>query len=434
MRQTITRRSLLASGLLSVLAACAYAQEATAIGTVTFQAGDVRLERSGRTTALAKGQQLMVGDRLLTGPDGHVHARMVDNGFISVRPSARFHIQAYTYAPQDPGANRVGLLLESGVARTISGKAGEAARQHYRFNTPVAAIGLRGTDYVVQALPDATRVSVLKGAVTLSAYGPGCQSGNLDPCTGALVRELAASSPHAYMEVRAQGGLPVIVPPGNGKDAPDKAVPPRPEEFSASAERQLTSALATDVLRNSGSTAQRPQAQAQAGAQPPPEIVWGRWSSVALPGTPTLASLKTDDREITFGNALFGLLRPAGTPQLPSAGVIGMNYTQGEAYLQSAQPGQSPTLTPATLSNGALQLDFNNRQFSTRLDATAQGNTYALQAQGAIQFQGMLQADPARSSMSLAGTLSSNANEAGYLFQAGVAPNDTLIGATRWSR
>lgn len=425
MNHTLTRQLLLAIGLLAGLLAAAFAQETAVIGSVTFQTGDARLERNGQTTPLNKGQELKVGDRLLTGPDGHVHARMVDNGFISVRPSARLHIQAYTYAPQNPGTNRVGLLLESGVARTISGKAGEAAREHYRFNTPVAAIGLRGTDYVVQATPDATRVSVLHGAVTLSAYGPGCQAGNLAPCTGPLVRELAAGNPHAYMEVRAQGGLPALVLPENGKDAPSKVTPPRPEEPGVAAERQFISTLAADGLRSAIGPGQ---------PEPRPEIAWGRWSSVALQNTPTLVSLKTDDRDITFGNDLFGLLHPAGTPQLPATGVIAMNYAQGEAYLQTTQPGANPVLAPVALSNGKLQLDFNNRQFSTSLNATTESQTYALQAQGPIQFQGLLYADPGRSTMSLAGNLSHNANEAGYLFEASIAPRQTLIGATRWTR
>lgn len=438
------------SPALGVMLACmtlAHAQPQTAtappasIGTVTFLVGDARLERSGTITPLTKGQALQVGDRLLTGANGHVHARMVDNGFISVRPSGRLHIQSYTYTPQDPGANRVGLMLESGVARTISGKAGESAREHYRFNTPVAAIGLRGTDYVVQALPDATRVSVLKGAVTLSAFGPSCLSASLSPCTGPLVRELAAGSPHAYMEVRAQGGFPVIIAPDQGKDAPNKVAPPRPEETGVSAERQLSNAIAANLLRNTSEAAALAAAATKPPAGesltvPPPQIVWGRWSSLALAGsaTPNIASLITPDREITYGNDLFGLLRPTNSVRFPSEGVISMSYQQGEAYLQVQQPGAAQQFTPASLSATKLQLDFNTRQFATSLSATAKDRTYDLHAQGRIHAQGLLMVDATRSNMNLAGALSNNAQEVGYLFDANVAPNQNLVGVTRWSR
>lgn len=434
MKQTITRKNWVAIGLLGGFATLASAQGADSIGTVTFQVGDARLDRNGQAILLTKGQELKVGDRILTGADGHVHVRMVDSGFISVRPSSRLHIQSYNYAPNNPAANRVGILLENGVSRTISGRAGEAAREHYRFNTPVAAIGLRGTDYVVQSLTDTTRVSVLKGAVTLSPYGPDCQANTLSPCTGPFVRELAAVVPHAYMEVRTQGGPPVIVPPENGRDAPNRISPPRPEERQVQAERQLTSTLAADALP---SVESRPEVVPPPGTPEPvlrPEIAWGRWSSVALQDTPTLVSLKTDDREITYVNSLFGLLRPAGTPQLPTGGVVAMNYAQGEAYSQSVAAGASSALVPVALSNGKLQLDFNNRQFSTSLEAAAAGKTYALHAQGPIQFQGFLYSDASRSNMTLAGTLSNNANEAGYLFDTRLASDQTLIGATRWKR
>ena len=453
-------------GLVFGATAQVAAQDAAIIGSVTFQVGDTRLDRNGTITAITKGQTLKAGDRLLTGADGHVHARMIDNGFISVRPSARLHIKIYVYAPQDPSANRVGLMLESGVARTISGKAGEAARENYRFNTPVAAIGLRGTDYVVQALPDTTRVSVSKGAITMSAFGPGCPLNALTPCTGPLVRELTASNPHAYMEVRAQGGVPVIVLPDNNKNAPNKAVPPRSEELRALVESPVTTALTSEILNTPRTIAPQEPAQVPvlvtasatvpvviplpvvavapvpAPAQlsvppappPRPEIAWGRWSNVALQDTPTLVSLVTEDREITFGNALFGLLRPANSSKFPSAGTIAMTYKHGEAYLQTTQPGAAQLLTPAQLGNATLQLDFNNRQFATRLSATAQGATYELNAQGSIHSQGLLFVDPARSNMNLAGALSNNAVEAGYVFDANVAPRQSLIGATRWGR
>lgn len=445
MCSTAIKRLFIALGMLPGCVAFADAAGPADIGTVTFMVGDAWLERNGQTRLISLNQALQVGDRLSTGPDGHVHARMVDNAFISVRPSSRLQIQHYSYAPQNPLANRVGLLLESGTTRTISGKAGEANRQHYRFNTPLAAIGLRGTDYVVQAQPDVTRVSVLKGAIALSAFGQGCLADTLSPCSGPQVRELLAGDPQAYLEVRAQGGLPQLVLPGSSKDTgPNKAAPPRPEESGAAVERPVTGTLLSQTLLDERAKAQADtdaarlaHASAQALAERlslRPEVIWGRWTGIALSGTPTLVSLQTDDREVTIGNALFGLLRPAGASQFPAAGTLAMNYLQGEAYIKDTSPGASQALLPVSLSQGVLQLDFNNKQFTTRLSATTAAQTIALQAQGQINFQGMLYADPARSNMNVEGALSNQANEAGYLFNTLIAPNQTLLGATRWSR
>ena len=171
-----------------------------------------------------------------------------------------------------------------------------------------------------------------------------------------------------------------------------------------------------------------------AATAPRTQIVWGRWSGVALAGTPTIASVSAADREIAYSNDLFGMLRPTESIRFPSAGVISMNYLQGEAYLQVQQPGAAQQLTPAGLSAASLQLDFNTRQFATRLNATANTRTYELQAQGSIHAQGLLMVDAARSNMNLAGALSNNAQEAGYLFNVNVAPNQNLVGVTRWGR
>ena len=456
MRPTIVRQFLCAIALTFFGVGLANAQQ-TSIGTITFQIGDTRLERDGTSTLITKGQTLKEGDRLITGADGHVHARMVDDGFISVRPSSRLSIKSYVYAPQDRAANRVGLTLESGVSRTISGKAGEAARENYRFNTPVAAIGLRGTDYVVQALPEITRVFVSKGAVTMSAFGPGCLAGSLSPCTGPLVRELSAAIPHAYMEVRTQGGLPVIVAPGNGRDAPNQTVPPRREELRVFVERPLTTALASELLGNIPTPPEvtppivtppivpiaivTPPIVPIAIVTPPtvskpivPEIAWGRWSSVAINNVPTIASFAYSDFEITFSNSFFGLLRPSNSSRYPDSGVIGMNLLQGDVYLQTTQPGLAKTITQGQLSNGSLQLDFNKRQFATQLNTVANGTPYELNSQGTIYSQGMFAGDAARSNMNVFGAMSNNANEAGYLFDALVAPNQKLVGVTRWGR
>ena len=451
MRPTIVRQFLCAIALTFFGVGLANAQQ-TSIGTITFQIGDTRLERDGTSTLITKGQTLKEGDRLITGPDGHAHARMVDDGFISVRPSSRLYIKSYVYAPQDRAANRVGLTLESGVSRTISGKAGEAARENYRFNTPVAAIGLRGTDYVVQALPEITRVSVSKGAVTMSAFGPGCLANSLSPCTGPLVRELSAAIPHAYMEVRTQGGLPFIVSPGIGRDAPNQTVPPRPEELRVFVERPLTTALASELLGNIPTPPEvtppivtppivNPPIVSKPIVTPPivpkpivPEIAWGRWSSVALNNVPTIASFAYSDFEITFSNSFFGLLRPSNSSRYPASGVIGMNLLQGDVYLQTTQPGLAKTITQGQLGNGSLQLDFNKRQFATQLNTVANGTPYELNSQGTIYSQGMFVGDAARSNMNVSGAMSNNAKEAGYLFDALVAPNQKLVGVTRWGR
>ena len=392
--------------------------DSIAVGNVVFIAGDAKLDRAGTITLLTKGQSVRSGDRIQTGADGHVHLRMIDQGFIAVRAASSLKIQDYAYNPESPADNKVRINLENGVARTVSGKAGETTRERYRFNTPIAAIGLRGTDYVVQASADITRVTVLRGEVAVSPLGNGCSAEAISPCAGPLVRELNARTPHAYLEVHIRGGAPVLVLPENGKDAPNRTSPARPEEPQALSDNPLTTAHASNVL---GRVTEH---------EPRPDFAWGRWQHLSQLSTPTLVSLAADDREITFANELFGLLRPTGNFAMPQAGQVALNYAGGEAYVR----GAGNTFTPAALNNGKLKLDFNARQFDTSLTAITQQTVTSLQAQGQINFQGMLYGDPSRSNMNVSGAISSGAKEAGYLFDATLMDGQTLIGATRWKR
>lgn len=386
------------------------------VGEVVFVAGGAELQRQGQWQKLAKGTQVQEGDLLRTAANGHIHLRMNDNGFIAVRPASNLQVRQYRYEPQSAGQNQVLLHLESGTARTISGKAGESNRERYRFTTPVAAIGLRGTDYVVQAEAELTRVSVLKGAIVLNPLGPGCAADLQSPCSTPYMRELSARTPHAYLEIQMKGETPQILLHEKGKAGTNPGVQPHPEEPQAKAEKEVLQALQ----------------DGKAGIQVPvvPEfrgIVWGRWSHIATP-TPTLVSQVGPEREVTYGHELFGLLRPVEKVVLPQ-GSVAMRYNTGEAWLKTAQ-GE---LVSVPLGKGSLSLDFDRRQFQSSLLAFAPGVPLQLQAQGKITFQGFLLGDPGRSNMNVAGNITSHAQEAGYLFDTPHAQG-TLYGATHWKR
>ena len=47
----------------------------------------------------------------------------------------------------NPSDSQVKLNLIEGTARAVSGEAAKAAKERFRLNTPIAAIGVRGTDY-----------------------------------------------------------------------------------------------------------------------------------------------------------------------------------------------------------------------------------------------------------------------------------------------
>ena len=153
--------------------------ESPAIGVVTLLVGAARL--NGKE-GVRVGSELYEGDLLTTDGNGHVHIRFVDNGLVSVRPSSVLKIVRYHYDAQIPKSSEIKLSLEEGVVRSISGSGAKAARDKFRLNTPIAAIGVRGTDFVVKAADDLVRAIVNEGAIVVAPFSEHCTAIALGPC------------------------------------------------------------------------------------------------------------------------------------------------------------------------------------------------------------------------------------------------------------
>lgn len=418
-------------------------------GSVSFVIGEANIvSDAGKSRALIRGDNIDAGQVIVTGANGHVHMRMVDGAFVSVRPASRLHIEEYHYDAADPGKSRVKFSLEQGVARSITGKAGEAAKEIYRLNTPLAAIGIRGTDFVVQADKNVTRVVVQSGAIVMSPLNADCSATALGPCNSATTRVLTAAMRDAYLELRSRNGVPLLVPAEKALDSPNLIAPPRPEEpHPASADKtkagSSSSTYATDAAKEVAVDTLKGQASAlppgnvgtpdnpRPPASVPTNIWWGRWSAVtALADRPTVASLSTPDREITFANSVFGLLRDAGEVVVPNSGVAKFQLADSETYLMT---GDRAAFAAAAIKNPSLTIDFGNRRYDTSLTVTSNGiSPVGIQSSGTITNQGVFVAGSNSPNTEVVGTLSRNGDQAGYLFQRDLLNGTSIVGATRW--
>jgi hypothetical protein len=127
-----------AAAALLLITDSAMAAEA---GRVVFVTGQAHVGKQ----AAVKSMAVEEGDELSTSADGYVYVQTVDNGFLILRPNTIARVVTYSIDKRDPSKTQVKLELRQGVARTISGQGVKQARQNFRFNTPVAAIGVRGT-------------------------------------------------------------------------------------------------------------------------------------------------------------------------------------------------------------------------------------------------------------------------------------------------
>jgi hypothetical protein len=421
-----------------------------AIGEVSFLIGVARIAAGPESPKpLTKGASLQVGQVLETGDNGHIHIRFVDGAFAAVRPNTRLRIEDYHYDLANPAASRVKFSLESGTMRSITGRAGEAAKDRFRLNTPIAAIGIKGTDFVAQVIgADTTRVSVSSGAVVVAPLGEGCLAAALGPCAVANARELAANGVGRYLELSTRHPLPEIIQIDQGPNAPNRLSPPRPEEGRARVpeRRAETVSPVSEVVPVTAQAAAvsslPPPAVPVTPVVPPPvvlppgpivpQIWWGRWEGYADPTQPgsSYADQLAADREFAAGRGIFGMQRAlVPDPVYPTSGQVAFALARSEAYVV-----QGVTLSPATLSGGRLDLNFDSRTFSTQLSALIPGSpALSLASQGWIERDGRFYSDPAVA-MSLAGAITSRATQAGYAFTYPLDATRILNGATLWAR
>lgn len=164
-------------------------------GTASAQsaAGEVAL-LTGKATAstqdgvvreLAKGDTVYSGELISSGVNSYVNLRFKDGGLILLRPKTRFEIENFNFettpsgaAPSkplvDPAAatkpaaataaaaatpvaaqgttTRAFFRLLKGSFRAVSGAIGKVNHDDYRVATPVATIGIRGTDFFAEVI------------------------------------------------------------------------------------------------------------------------------------------------------------------------------------------------------------------------------------------------------------------------------------------
>lgn len=121
-----------------------------AAGQVQFVAGQVRLDRSGKSLAVVRGSEVDVGDVLHSGPAGQAQIRFTDGGIVALYPQSQLAISAYSDSAQaGQSEDRFAVRFLQGALRAVTGKIGQRNPQSYHVITPTAVVGIRGTAFKV---------------------------------------------------------------------------------------------------------------------------------------------------------------------------------------------------------------------------------------------------------------------------------------------
>jgi len=210
--------------ILGAFACMAHLAQAAEAGKVIFVAGKASVADQPAVDGGSVGE----GQMLSTGADGFLYVKTIDSGLFILRPNTKARIVTYHVDDKNPANTQVKLELLSGVARSKSGNAVKQARQNFRFNTPVAAIGVRGTDFTVFTDNDTSRVAVISGAIVMSGFAGSCRPDGAGPCEGSTSRELSAAQRGQLLQLQRGQATPQLLQ--SSPLSPDQVSPPRPDE------------------------------------------------------------------------------------------------------------------------------------------------------------------------------------------------------------
>lgn len=154
--------------LVAFVSACyPLAGLAAVAGKVEFSIGNVTaVGTDGRSRSLTKGEEISTGDTIQTG-NGRTQVRFTDGGYISLMPNTEFKVNDYNYSGKADGTEKGFFGLVKGGLRALTGAIGHTNKKTYLVNTPVATIGIRGTEFLA-TMDDKLMVRVGDGAVYIA--------------------------------------------------------------------------------------------------------------------------------------------------------------------------------------------------------------------------------------------------------------------------
>lgn len=419
------RRLLVA---LALLAPVPHAHGAA--GEFVFSLNRVELQRGEAAIPALRGLPFEPGDTVTTGPMGYAQLRFRDGQLLALKPGASLKIEAYALpeaetvaagqplaapvvAPADRQAlgatvRRSVLRLLKGTMRAASGLIGKHGGDDYRVLTPVASLGIRGTDYGMAMCQgdcpghaDGLYVGVSSGAVVLwndvseivlrdgeHAYVKdsgtpieqqleppeileipiGAVRGS-DDDDGATAAPRSGSGPAARSGAPAGPDVFEAVTANEDPEGEYELPPVQPLESAAYAAAQPVLAGATP--NGAETIAPISASAANQGFDPATGISWARWSggAVAVAGVPQ--DFSVGSLHVVSGPQSYA------APVLPAGGTL--NYTLAGNTDPTDQNGNAGYLIGASLS-----ANFSAMTVTSALDLGLGGQLWQASGAGSI--------------------------------------------------
>lgn len=119
-------------------------------GTIKSVTGLVSVLRGDSRQVVYPGDAVLERDHIITGPQSATAFTFRDGTSISLGPNSNVTVKGFQYeSTKQEGSMALGLL--SGTMRFITGLLGKQSPDRVRIATSTATIGIRGTDFILEA-------------------------------------------------------------------------------------------------------------------------------------------------------------------------------------------------------------------------------------------------------------------------------------------
>lgn len=378
------------------------------VGQVVFSFGEASVVRgSGVKRSLQRKTLIYEGDTITTSDRGKIGLKMVDGAIEKISANSQLFITKYRYDPNKPEDSIIKMELTKGTLFSKTGKGGKASKDKYRLNTPIAAIGIRGTEYTVYTNQRNTRVSVHSGGVVMSSFNSGCSKSGFASCTGKDVMVLMAEQKEKILLLKLGQQRPVLV---SSDSVQDNNTNNPPKSSDKEGEKIQSDKAEKKTL---------------------PKVTWGRWGEGMANGV-SLEEQLANGYELVSKSGDFAIIRRENEALvIPDEGIY--HFTP-KNYGVIVRNSANDTYKNAVVEDPSLSIDFSQKMFKTGFTLLSDDLKSTVNARGALDNTGVFVDDGSYADTNIKGAVAGeNIGEAAYTFFHKIDVDNSAAGAINWS-
>jgi hypothetical protein len=139
-------KALLLGVVFCVCSFSLFAADGDPAGQVIIVAGPFRILHANNVSVTPRrGDTFYSGDTLITGRRGTAQVRFTDGGVMALTENSQMKVNQYHYEKNSSSDKSVATLVKGGF-RALTGLIAKEEPSSYKIQTPVAVIGVRGTN------------------------------------------------------------------------------------------------------------------------------------------------------------------------------------------------------------------------------------------------------------------------------------------------